>query len=373
VNHPPRFFSPAETARRLKVSTKALRLYETLGLVNPVRTRTGWRTYGPAQMVRLHQVLALKHLGLPLRRVGDLLGDQLTDLDAVLQLQETAVRSRMADDTHRLELLVAVRRRLASGETLSVDDLIHLTRETVMTDPIEGLLAAVHLRVTDRRRATTYFSDLFGWSFVQQPADGSAWANTTAGVGDRPWALAITEAASAPRVRLGFQVADPDEALARAISLGGVGASPEASSDDQGLPLAFFTPSPLPAASDRATGEMGVAVALVGDTAKAKIFYGSMFGDGFHQIGPQDRWWSTHAAFGVFSNTLGQAYPTRTEAGEAPEIHVFVCVRDLVDHQRRVAALGGSIIAESAMGPYEVCACRDDQGTPFHLWRDPAR
>ncbi len=71
MNHPPRFFSPAETASRLKVSTKALRLYETLGLVKPVRTSTGWRTYGPEQMVRLHQVLALKHLGLPLKRVGE--------------------------------------------------------------------------------------------------------------------------------------------------------------------------------------------------------------------------------------------------------------------------------------------------------------
>jgi len=85
-------------------------------------------------MVRLHQVLALKYLGLPLRRVGELLGDQLADLDAVLLLQETALRARIADNASRLELLVAVRRRLAGGETLSVDDLIHLTRETVMTD-----------------------------------------------------------------------------------------------------------------------------------------------------------------------------------------------------------------------------------------------
>ena len=134
MSPPPRFFSPAETARRLKVSTKALRLYETLGLVKPVRTSTGWRTYGPGQMVRLHQVLALKHLGLPLRRVGELLGDQLADLDAVLRLQETALRGRIADDARRLALLVAVRRRLAAGETLSVDDLTHLTRETVMND-----------------------------------------------------------------------------------------------------------------------------------------------------------------------------------------------------------------------------------------------
>jgi hypothetical protein len=81
-------------------------------------------------------VLALKSLGVPLKRVGELLGDQLADLDAVLVLQEAAIRSRMASDARRLELLAAVRRRLASGETLSVDDLIHLTRETVMTDPV---------------------------------------------------------------------------------------------------------------------------------------------------------------------------------------------------------------------------------------------
>ncbi|HUK83232.1 MAG TPA: TIR domain-containing protein [Verrucomicrobiae bacterium] len=134
MNQQPRFFSPAETARQLKVSTKALRLYEALGLVNPVRTNTGWRTYGPDQMARLHQVLALKSLGVPLKRVGELLGDQLAHLDAVLLLQEAAFRSRMAGDARRLELLIAVRRRLASGETMSADDLIHLTRETVMSD-----------------------------------------------------------------------------------------------------------------------------------------------------------------------------------------------------------------------------------------------
>ncbi len=368
-----RFFSPAETARRLKVSTKALRLYETLGLVKPLRTSTGWRTYGPDQMVRLHQVLALKSLGVPLKRAGELLGEQLADLDAVLRLQETALRTRMGDDARKLELLVTVRARLAHGETLSVDDLIHLTRETVMTDPIEGQLAAIHLRVDDARRAAAYFGALFGWAFAEKPGGGLHRSSPQADITDRPWDFVITEDPSAPTVRLGFEVADPDEALARAVSLGGAGASPEAAADDQGLPLAFATRSPPAQANDRATGEVGVAVALVDDTAKAKAFYGGLFGDGFHQIGPQDRWWSTRAAFGIFSNTLGQAYPARIEPGDAPEVSVFVCVSDLVGHKARVSALGGSVVTESAMGPYEVCACRDDQGTRFHLWRDPAR
>jgi DNA-binding transcriptional MerR regulator len=127
-----RFFSPVETARRLSVSTKALRLYETLGLVQPLRTSAGWRTYGPDQMARLHQVLALKSLGVPLKRIAELLDDRLADLDSILRLQEAAFRSRIAGDMRRLELLATVRRRLARGDALSVDDLIHLTRDTVM-------------------------------------------------------------------------------------------------------------------------------------------------------------------------------------------------------------------------------------------------
>jgi predicted enzyme related to lactoylglutathione lyase len=373
VSQPPRFFSPAETARQLKVSTKALRLYEALGLVDPLRTSTGWRTYGPDQMARLHQVLALKHLGVPLKRARELLGGQLADLDAVLRLQEAAYRARMADDARRLELLVAVRGRLAHGETLSVDDLIQLTRETVMTDPIEGRLAAVQLRVDDASRAVAYFADLFGWTFADPSRGGLRWSHPDSDFGENPWALAITDAPSAPKVRLGFEVADPAEALARAKALGGAGRSPDAAADDQGLPLAFLARSPRTPATDRATGEPAVAVAEVEDTAKAKAFYGTLFGDGFHQIGPQDRWWSSRAAFGIFSNALGQPFPARREADDAPQVNVFVAVRDMAEHKRRVRTLGGAILTESWMGPYEVCACQDNQGTAFHLWRDPAR
>jgi DNA-binding transcriptional MerR regulator len=71
------FLSPAETARRLGVSAKALRFYEQRGLVAPVRAANGYRAYGPDQIARLHQILALKHLGLPLARIADLLSGRL--------------------------------------------------------------------------------------------------------------------------------------------------------------------------------------------------------------------------------------------------------------------------------------------------------
>jgi len=129
-----RFLSPSETARRLGVSVKALRVYEAQGLVEPVRTENGWRAYGPEQVARLHQVLALKRLGLPLRAIGELLAGRFRALDSVLEVQERALRRSKAEAERALRLLASARRRLHRGETLSMDDLTELTRETTMTD-----------------------------------------------------------------------------------------------------------------------------------------------------------------------------------------------------------------------------------------------
>jgi MerR family transcriptional regulator, thiopeptide resistance regulator len=129
-----RFLSPSETARRLGVSVKALRVYEAQGLVEPVRTGNGWRAYGPEQVARLHQILALKRLGLPLRAIGELLAGRFKALDTVLEVQEQALRRTKTEAERGLRLLAAARRRLARGETLSMDDLSQLTRETTMTD-----------------------------------------------------------------------------------------------------------------------------------------------------------------------------------------------------------------------------------------------
>jgi len=56
----------SEAAGRLGVSIKALRLYEQQGLVTPGRTAAGYRAYGPTNMVRAAEVVALPALGLSL-------------------------------------------------------------------------------------------------------------------------------------------------------------------------------------------------------------------------------------------------------------------------------------------------------------------
>jgi len=127
-----RTLSTAEAALTLGITPKALRLYERKGLVRPARSAAGWRAYGPEALARLHQILALKALGLSLQAIGEVLNGQEVDLDGVLALQEQALARRRASAERGLRLVRAARRRLAAGKSLSLEELTTLTKETAM-------------------------------------------------------------------------------------------------------------------------------------------------------------------------------------------------------------------------------------------------
>jgi len=127
--------SPTETATRFGVSIKALRLYESRGLLKPLRSHAGWRTYGPDQIARLHQILALKRLGLSLASIAQLLASADT-LATVLALQDQALVQESRRITKALALIRAARVKLRYGQTLSIDDLATLSKETSMTSKL---------------------------------------------------------------------------------------------------------------------------------------------------------------------------------------------------------------------------------------------
>jgi len=140
------WFGPAEMAMRLGVSAKALRIYERLKLVQPVRSSAGYRAYGPEQVGRLHQILALKQFGFSLKEIGELLTGRLGSLDAVLALQQQVLTTRLAETDHALTLLAAARTHLAQAGALSPDDLIELTQETIVMDKLNDAEWAATMR-----------------------------------------------------------------------------------------------------------------------------------------------------------------------------------------------------------------------------------
>ncbi|MGA7070063.1 MerR family transcriptional regulator [Bradyrhizobium sp.] len=73
-------FRIGEFAQIAQVSTRQLRFYDQLGLLQPVRAdaQTGYRYYSIRQLPRLNSILALKELGLSLEQIGPLLKDAIS-------------------------------------------------------------------------------------------------------------------------------------------------------------------------------------------------------------------------------------------------------------------------------------------------------
>jgi DNA-binding transcriptional MerR regulator len=123
----------AAVAKRFGVSVKALRVYEELGLLKPARTISGWRIYRQPELERLSAILALKQLGLPLKRMGELLRGT-GDLSAALALQEAALVDAKAEAEQALTLVRGARAKLAEKKSLSPDELSNLVRSTAMSE-----------------------------------------------------------------------------------------------------------------------------------------------------------------------------------------------------------------------------------------------
>jgi len=120
------FLSPSETAARLGVSAKALRLYEQRGLVTPLRSAAGWRTYGPEQMARAADVAALRALGLSLAQVERVLDGKPADLDAALVSHEATLGTRIRALSDAAGRVRELRAELALGRMPQAGQLAKL-------------------------------------------------------------------------------------------------------------------------------------------------------------------------------------------------------------------------------------------------------
>src|ERR1051325_10931781 len=92
------FYRASEFAELTGVTVRALHHYDRVGLLKPTgRSAAGYRLYGAADFARLQQILTLKFIGLPLRKIKEVLGHKELDLAGVLRLQREVLESRRKD------------------------------------------------------------------------------------------------------------------------------------------------------------------------------------------------------------------------------------------------------------------------------------
>jgi DNA-binding transcriptional MerR regulator len=121
-----RFLSPSEAAKRLGVSIKALRLYEERGLVAPDRTAAGWRAYGPDEMARAAEIVALRALGLSLARVAQVLGSDPQGLEPALAAHQATLEDQIRELGGTIKRVRSLRADLAQGRAPAAAELASL-------------------------------------------------------------------------------------------------------------------------------------------------------------------------------------------------------------------------------------------------------
>ncbi|MDB5585385.1 MAG: MerR family transcriptional regulator [Devosia sp.] len=120
------FLNPAAAAQRLGVSAKALRLYEQRGLIIPSRTAAGYRTYGPDEMARAGEIVALRALGLSLAQVVRVLAGDPESLEPALAAHQITLESRIRDLAATVENVRQLRADLAQGRSPAAGELARL-------------------------------------------------------------------------------------------------------------------------------------------------------------------------------------------------------------------------------------------------------
>src|SRR3977135_1566242 len=105
-------------SRRGRVSVKALRHYEAIGLLKPAHVdgATGYRYYEPSQLDDLHRLMVLRALGLPLERIRgvrqddtppELMGHLLAERRATVARRIDAEQAQLAAIEARIRHLEA--------------------------------------------------------------------------------------------------------------------------------------------------------------------------------------------------------------------------------------------------------------------------
>jgi MerR family transcriptional regulator, thiopeptide resistance regulator len=121
----------AELAR---VTVKALRHYDRLGLLRPARSAAGYRLYEPGDLARLQQIIALKSVGLPLKHIRPLLDRDPLPLIATFRQQRAALEDKRRLLDRAIHALTKAETALESGASSTTAILQEVIRIMDMQD-----------------------------------------------------------------------------------------------------------------------------------------------------------------------------------------------------------------------------------------------
>lgn len=169
----------AQVAQVTGVTIRTLHHYDDIALLKPSkRSGAGHRLYSDDDLVRLQQILTLRHMGFSLEEIGDLLDSHSYDLRGSLMIQKAAIDSQ-------IQRLQAVSDALATA--IEAVDALKQPEITVISSIIRGLTVDDAAKTEWTRQ---YYTDS-AWEKIQARRENYHTADIARGVQD--WANVIND------------------------------------------------------------------------------------------------------------------------------------------------------------------------------------
>lgn len=141
-----------ELATRTGLTVRTLHHYDTIGLLKPsARSDAGYRLYNQDDVARLHAIQALRHVGLSLPDVGDMLARGGEGLGDTIARQIRALGHEITQATELQARLQLLHERLATGSEPDMADWLDTL--SLMTTYSKYFSAAEIKRILDNRKA----------------------------------------------------------------------------------------------------------------------------------------------------------------------------------------------------------------------------
>lgn len=115
-------FKIGDFSRLSRISVKALRYYDEIGLLKPVKVDqfTGYRYYSADQLPQLNYILALKNMGLSLEEIATMINSDLTpsQMRDIFILKKGELQQRVNEEQRRLEQVEKLLKQIEKEGTM---------------------------------------------------------------------------------------------------------------------------------------------------------------------------------------------------------------------------------------------------------------
>ncbi|MEW7966149.1 MerR family transcriptional regulator, partial [Acinetobacter baumannii] len=116
-----------ELAKQTGLTVRALHHYDDIGLLQPsARSDAGYRLYTRKDITRLHQIQALRGLGMSLAEIYTVLEDPDLALLPIIDRQIQAIDQRLAEQKKLRNQLGQLKSQLINGEELDLADWLNM-------------------------------------------------------------------------------------------------------------------------------------------------------------------------------------------------------------------------------------------------------